>query len=160
MRLFSSTADAFGAEMPSMRGVGFEDCLKRYALFTREKAEEAVRNGAESEVKQRLYQNAYHMGQGLREEFGVRSMKEAMKLARIIYGMIEINFRGEPSGDVMISRCYFSSFYSPEVCAVISSIDAGLLSGLSGGGRLIFQQRITEGTECCRASLRFGARST
>jgi hypothetical protein len=32
-------------------------------------------------------------------------------------------------------------------------LDAGLLAGLSDGGRLVFSQRITEGYACCRARL-------
>ena len=54
-------------------------------------------------------------------------------------------------GEITISRCYFSSFYSPEVCRVMSAMDRGLLAGLAGGGELVFIQRITEGQPCCRA---------
>ncbi len=86
--------------------------------------------------------------------------KDAMQMAHLIYGIVGIDFRGNPQGEVVISRCYFSSFYSPKVCGIISSLDAGLLSGISGGGRLSFQQRLTEGTECCRARLSLGVRST
>ncbi len=159
-RLFAETADAFGTDMPSLGRLTFEECLKQYALFTKENAEEAIRKRTEIEVKHKLYQNAYHLGQGLREEFGVRSIKDAMRLARLVYRIVAIDFRSSTQGEVVISRCFFSSFYSPAVCGVISSLDAGLLQGISGGGRLSFQQRLTEGGECCRARLSFGVRST
>lgn len=159
IRLFTVTAEAFEAEMPSVEGLDVEDCLRQYAQFTKEKAEEAIRAGREAEVKHRLHRYAFHMGTGLREEFGVRSIRETMQLARLVYDIVGIDFSGDKSGGVTIKRCYFSSFYPPEVCAVIASLDAGLLAGISGGGRLSFSHRLTEGNECCQARLSLGVKS-
>lgn len=159
LHLFAATADAFGTSVPSLSGLGIDECLTEFALFTKEKAEEAIKNGTETETRHRLYRNAHMLGMKLRGEFGVRSVKETMRLARIIYKIVGIDFRGGARGDVAISRCYFSRFYSPEVCSVISSLDAGLLSGLSGGGRLSFSERLTEGKDCCRATLSLGVKS-
>lgn len=50
-----------------------------------------------------------------------------------------------------IPHCSFSSAYSPETCRVMSAMDAGIISGILGGGRLEFFQRKTEGCPCCRA---------
>ena len=160
LQLFSATADAFGAQMPAMKGLRMEDCLKEYARFTRDEAARAIRDGAEGEVKQRLYQNAYRLGSALRGEFGVKNMKQAMKLARTVYQIVGINFMAGPQGDVVISRCYFTDFYSSKVCSVISSLDAGLISGLTAGGRLTFSQRLTEGNDCCFARISHGVKST
>jgi len=57
---------------------------------------------------------------------------------------------------VTVKRCYFSQFYSGSVCDLISALDDGVFSGLSGGGRLVFSERLTEGNACCRAKLRLG----
>ncbi len=78
-----------------------------------------------------------------------------MALGRSLYDILDIDFDGSDSGsgsgEITISRCYFSSFYSPEVCQVMSAMDRGLLAGLAGGGELVFIERITEGQPCCRA---------
>jgi len=70
--------------------------------------------------------------------------------------MLGIDFLGEPDGSMVMTRCFFSDYYSSPVCRLISSLDEGLLVGLAGGGRLSFSQRITEGHECCRAHLDTG----
>ena len=76
-----------------------------------------------------------------------------MQMGELIYKVLKIEFQGEPRGNIVIKRCFFSAYYSRSVCQLISSLDEGLLTGLSGGGKLIFSQRITEGHECCRAYL-------
>ncbi len=158
-QLFAATADAFAAPMPQLAGLKVEEFLEQYALFTKQKAEESLRKGAETRDKSRLYANASYLGMSLRSQFGVRNMKDTMRLARLVYRMVGIDFSGSTEGDVVIRRCYFSAFYAPEVCGIISSLDAGLLSGLSGGARLGFTQRLTEGGDCCRARLLFGVLS-
>ncbi len=74
-----------------------------------------------------------------------------MVMGRILYRALKIDFRGISSGEIEISRCYFSQFYSPQICELISSLDEGILAGLAGDGRLTFSQRITEGRDCCKA---------
>ncbi len=158
-RLFAMTAEAFETPMPPVDGLDPTECLQRYAVFTKENAEEAIRTGRTAEVKNRLHRYAFHMGMGLREGFGVKNMREAMKLARMIYDIVGIDFCGDEEGSVTVRRCYFSRYYPPEVCAVIASLDAGLLAGISGGGRLSFSHRLTEGKECCEGRLSLGVKS-
>ena len=69
------------------------------------------------------------------------------------YQVIGIDFAGTADGRVRIARCGFAAAYSPAVCRLIGALDAGLLAGLSGGDRLAFSQRITEGAPCCLARL-------
>jgi hypothetical protein len=57
-------------------------------------------------------------------------------------------------GEITVRRCPFSDVYSVEVCRLVGALDSGLLAGLSGGDRLEFTQRITEGAPCCLARLR------
>jgi len=56
---------------------------------------------------------------------------------------------------VIIKYCGFSRFYTGRVCRLISALDGGTFAGLSGGGKLEFSQRITEGHDCCRGRLLF-----
>lgn len=151
--LFEATARAFGREMPPLKGLSFDQRLRQYATFTAQQAEEALRGEEVSALKARLRQNAYQLGAGLRKNFGITRMEEVMGLARILYRSIGIEFQGNPEGEITIRRCYFSHFYSPQVCQLISALDEGLLAGLAGGGRLSFSARISEGSPVCKACL-------
>ena len=152
VQLFRATAAAFQADMPRLSGLSQEQCLLAYARFTANQADEALRQGGDlSELQERLYRNAYRLGRTPGWLLRVRSVDDVMALGRFLYDILDIDFEGSRSGEITISRCYFSSFYSPEVCRVMSAMDRGLLAGLAGGGDLAFSQRITEGHACCRA---------
>ncbi len=155
--LFQATADAFKTARPSTGGLSFDECLRRFARFTREQADNAIRQGGESEVQSRLFENAYRIGRQLGTDFKVNSA-EVMRMGALVYKMLGIDFHGEPGGNIVIKRCFFSSYYSSQVCRLISSLDEGLLVGLAGGGRLSFSQRITEGNACCLAHLQVDGR--
>jgi hypothetical protein len=153
-RLSHATATAFGCPAPSLKGLSFKEGLRIYALFTRQ----AVQKGAFSKeelpaVQARLYGSSYRWGRRFRRVLHITALAEVMALSRILYRALEIDFEGTSQGEITIRRCFFSNFYSPEVCGAISDLDQGLLAGLSGGGRLQFYQRITEGGKCCKACL-------
>jgi hypothetical protein len=152
--LFEATADAFECPAPALDHLSYEECLRTYALFTREQAEQALRAGQDvPAIRTQLYQNAYPLGEKLRKWFGVDTMEEVMELGQILYRAIGVEIQGDTEGNVTVERCYFSQFYSGPVCNLISALDDGVFSGLSGGGRLAFSERLTEGRECCRAKL-------
>jgi len=152
--LFEATADAFQCQAPPYRGLPFNECLKQYALFTKDKAQESIRQENEFEVKPRLYQNAYRLAQKIKKSFRIDNVEDMMKISKVVYRILNIEFAGNCDGEIIIRRCFFSSFYSSDVCQLISSLDEGLMGGLSGG-TFRFSQRITEGKECCRARLSF-----
>jgi hypothetical protein len=150
--LFEATARAFGCEVPPLGGLPFAERLQAYALFTAEKAEEAIRQQDDlTAIEDRLYRHAYGLGRKLKEPLRLADTSDVMAAARVLYGIIGIDFEGDAEGEIIIRRCYFSRLYSPEVCRLISALDEGVLAGLAGGGRLVFTQRITEGNACCRA---------
>jgi hypothetical protein len=158
VQLFRSTAAAFQCDMVWLSGLSREQCLLEYARFTADRAEEALRSGGDlSELQERLYRNAYRLGRTPGWLLGVRRVEDVMALGRLLYGILDIEFYGSGSGEITISRCYFSSFYSPEVCRVMSAMDRGLLAGLAGAGDLVFIQRITEGQPCCRGRFTLAA---
>lgn len=151
-QLWGLTARSFGCEAPQTKGFSYKECLKEYAAFTKREAERAIHQNQELEaIKDRLYQNACQLGQELKKKFRIRHKEEVMTMSRILYRLIGIEFQGNNKGDVTISRCFFSKFYSKEVCQIISSLDQGVAAGLSGGGKLHFYQKITEGKDCCKA---------
>jgi hypothetical protein len=152
--LFLLTADAFGVEPKFSKALSSLANLKQYALFTKEEAETVLASGSQiQKVKDRLFQNAYSFGGSLRRRLHPSSPDEVMAAARILYRLIQIDFKGNTRGEIVIGRCFFSRFYSPEVCGLISALDEGILTGLCGGGDLRFSQRITDGKDCCRAQM-------
>jgi hypothetical protein len=152
--LFEATAAAFACSAPALEHLSYDECLQTFALFTREQAEKAFQEGRDiPAIKTRLYQNAYPLGRKLRKWFGIDTMEEVMELGQILYRAIGVEIQGDTQGDVIVNRCYFSQFYSGPICDLISALDDGIFSGLSGGGRLTFSERLTEGRGCCRARL-------
>ena len=150
--LFEATASSFGATAPDFEGLASGDLLERYAVFTSEHASALLRSGRDlAPVERDLYSSAHAIGARLREELGINSTADAMAAARAIYGILRIDFQGTGEGNVRIEHCFFSRFYTPSVCGLMSSLDQGLLAGLSAGGRLEFRRRITEGAPCCEA---------
>ncbi|MCM1566159.1 MAG: L-2-amino-thiazoline-4-carboxylic acid hydrolase [Dehalobacter sp.] len=149
--LFRLTADAFRCELPELKGLSFAECLSEYAIFTKEQAESYLQSGRPpEELKQRLYQNSYIFGQGLRRSLHIITWEEAVTVLTVIYKLMGIDFQYDRQGEFIIKQCFFSKYYSGEVCKLISSLDEGLAAGVSGGGRLCFKQRITEGGSCCK----------
>ncbi len=149
--LFLLTADAFSCDAPEIKHDSFEQGLTTYALFTKEQAEAYLKTGQPLEVvKKRLYLNSLAWGKDLRKLIGVKTWEDAASAMQVIYKMIGIDFHCDNDGNVIINQCFFHQHYSYEVCQIISALDDGVAAGLSDGGSLQFQQRITEGYECCK----------
>ncbi len=152
LQLFGATAAAYQCGMPRLSGLSREQCLLAYARCTAEAAEVALRDETGlAALQERLYRNAYRLGRTPGRLLRVHDVAGVMALARSFYGILDIDFVGNERGEIAIGRCYFSSYYTPDVCRLMSAMDRGLLAGLAGGGELAFSERITEGRACCRA---------
>jgi len=153
-QLFELTADAFGSGAPRMEGISLDKILERYARFTREEAEKLIARPEDREkVRERLYRNAFTLGCELRKAYRIKTRREILLMGRIIYKVVKIDFRGDGACGIVVRRCFFSIYYSAEVCALISAFDEGMMAGLTSGLRLRFFEKITEGNDCCRAHL-------
>lgn len=153
-QLFDIVADAFGKSPPPLERLSYKERLKAFALYTSQEAETRIQAGQDLEnIKKRLHRNACILGQRIRKDFGIRSPREVMEMSSILYQILGIDFEGDASGRVTIKKCFFSDYYSPQVCQIISSLDEGVAAGLSAGGKLSFSGRITEGKDCCDARL-------
>ena len=152
-KLFRATADAFQATNPSTEGMTFVAALRTYGEFTRDQSDRWLRQGQTEDLQARLFANAFRIGEEYRHRFNLDNVEKVMRMSRAVYRLIGIDFHGKADGDVIVNRCFFSTHYSSDVCRLVSSLDEGLLAGLSGGGRLRFSTRITEGYGCCRAHL-------
>jgi hypothetical protein len=157
--LLALTAQAFGEEAPLQTPKSRRALLRQYAELTTQWARKSLDKGLGTEdIRCRLRQSAFRMGQETRKILRISSKQEVMAGARLLYRFLDIDFRGDVDGGVFIGRCSFSPFYSPAVCQLISGLDEGLLAGLSDGGRLEFSERMTSGEKACRALLRFPER--
>jgi hypothetical protein len=150
------TARAFQVAEPELQASSYKARLKQYAEFTKIAAENTLGRQELADNPQKwLFEEARQFGAKLRGSFRVRNLEEAIEAARIIYRAIGIDFRADLRGEVRIRSCFFSRFYSPEICSLISSLDEGLLAGLFGPGEMRFSQRLTEGKAGCRATFIF-----
>ena len=152
-QLFSIAAEAFESPILDIQGLSADECLRQFALFTKNQVEKLINTGNDLEaVKKRLYQKAFQLGEKYRKKFRIQNLNDVMSTARIFYHIIGIKFKGNAMGEVVIKRCYFSNVYNDQVCQVMSVMDSGLLAGLANGGELIFRSRITENQSCCQAN--------
>jgi hypothetical protein len=151
-QLFNATATAFETEIPPLVGLTSQERLAQYARFAQAQAEQRLCDGREMEaLEQRLYWNAAKMGRRQSKWLRPGTVQDVMDIGCVLYRILDIDLQGDARGEVVISHCYFSQFYSAEVCRLMSAMDRGLFAGLSNGGALTFSSRITEGQPCCRA---------
>jgi len=164
--LLRLTARAFETAPPAVRGLRFEAALRKFAEFSRDLTVRLLEGAEgtdpswcaqdrEAKVRSRLFVESYRFGQEIRDEIGVFTPKDVMAAARVLYRGLDIDFQGDAAGGIVIRECYFSGFYEPRTCRLMSSVDEGVLAGLAGGGRLEFTARLTEGSDSCRARFSF-----
>ena len=152
--LFEVTASALGCVAPSTDGMSVEECLAAYARFTRNEVDKLLESGAMARIaRERLFRAAREVGRRYRSLFGVSTMGEAAEVERFLYRCLAIDFEQTSPHEITMHKCFFSRFYSVDTCRIVSALDDGLFDGLSGGGRLLFTRRITEGNDCCKATV-------
>lgn len=152
--LYDITARGLQCSAPALNGEIYEECLEEYALFTHENTLQALESGEDvSVLRKRLFRNSYEYGKKIRNIFNITSQKEVNRVSKYLYKNIYTDFHGNEHGGISITKCFFSEYYTPEVCKITSALDAGIISGLQGGGYLMFSDRITEGKSSCKACL-------
>ncbi|MBP3899842.1 MAG: hypothetical protein J6D53_00035 [Blautia sp.] len=102
-------------------------------------------------VSRNLFRAAYLTGRQVRRLTGFTAGEDISRLTFWLYRNLCITMTGQIPGKIMVKNCYFSKYYSPEDCRIMSYVDSGIISGLCGGGRLTFTKRITEGCKMCTA---------
>jgi hypothetical protein len=150
--LFRLTASAFGTQAPEGGGLSYDKRLEQYARFTNaESAKSLLAGDLGAGTREKLFLSGFAVGDRLRKTLGSATAAEATDAMRLVYRTIGIHMVSSAPGSIAVQRCYFSAFYSPETCRMISALDDGVFAGLSGGGRLRFTERLTEGCDCCVA---------
>ncbi len=153
--LLRQTAKAFGEKTPKMKGLSAAEPLECYAAYTADAARRAIGDGQDlSGLRRRLFAMTARLGGRLRRLLEPKSERDCQAIIRMLYRNIGITIREESPGSFCVFACYFSAFYTPDVCKVISAVDQGIFAGIYGGGRLMFRERITEGSRECMADLK------
>ena len=151
-KLFDVVASAFGSVAPPTTDLSYPESLALFAKFTAMETAKALERHADIEsIRNLLYQGAYDFGMKFRKQWGISDTSEVMEVGRMLYGFLGIEFNGSSEGRIEITKCMFADYYSAQTCRMISSLDEGMMAGLSAGGTLAFSQRITEGFHSCRA---------
>jgi hypothetical protein len=154
-RLFLLTGEAFCCPAPDLKKLSGKMCLEKYALFTAEQAMKIIQSGRDiGETKMKLYQNALLCGREIRRHLHIKTVKDMIAASRIIYAVLGIEMDVK-NDEIIIRKCYFSSYYDFCVCHILSSLDEGMAQGISDGYRLEFSQAITQGFDTCKAHLRY-----
>ena len=143
--LTNLAAHGFGMPVCRVWHLPAPEALRAYAAYTVECMTETKAD------PKRLYDSALRLGKRLHRITGFTEQEDIQRLIFYLYRNIRITMHGALPGEITVSSCYFSGFYSPEQCRLMSHVDAGIMAGLSGGGDLRFTQRLTEGCGQCTA---------
>ena len=147
--LMNLTAHALDQKPKRIWTLPNAEALRVYADFTSSN----LQAGADEPLLERMHTEAYKMGRLLRRLFLINNEARAQQLIVALYRNIGIKLSFESSRQLCFHRCYFSRFYTPQICQAASALDSGIIYGISGQSakHLQFSQRITEGCKCCRA---------
>lgn len=145
--LMNLAAKATGQKSRCISVMSSDKALDTFAHFTAGCLPKAT-----GQQKQ-LYTEAYKLGSLLRKILRISTDEQLTRTVILLYRNIGIDMQGDLPGEVCVSHCFFSRYYSPEVCSIASMMDAGVICGLANGGKLEFTQRITEGCKNCKAKL-------
>lgn len=145
------TAAAFDQQPLRVWTHAHQDALAAYAACTRRWMQHSGK--PTTALQAEIYRRASRMGRLLRGLTFCLNDKGRTRLIFALYRGIRIDMVGTLPENIQVTSCFFSQYYTPGMCALISAMDDGIVSGIMGGGKLIFNQRITEGCTCCRACL-------
>lgn len=148
--LMNITARAIGRPARCTWTLHNDEALRVYAEFTRDN----LRGGVNQQLLRQMNQEAFKAGRTLRKVMHLKKQADIERLAIALYQNIGIKLEGHIPGRLCFGHCFFSQFYSPQLCLAASALDEGIMRGLAGDGRLTFQQRITEGYQCCIATFK------
>ena len=151
--LMHMTAKAAGRKAPSLKGLTLKDSLQQFIDFTAGTISEMdeLKRGT---LRRNMYDRAFTVGRFLGRLPGRKSDAAKTRMIRRLYRNIGIIIDGDLPGEISLPRCAFSDRYTPEICHVMSGMDAGIICGILGGGTLEFTHRLTEGCPACKATYR------
>lgn len=152
--LVAAMARGFGHDGPSTSGLSAAELTEIAVDLSSTWADDAIEAQEDlTALRRRLFAEAEVLGRRARERLRVRSDTDGLEAVRLIYRAIGIDLRPRAWGDVVVARCAFATRYRPATCRLMSSMDSGLIAGLTGADGLRFTARLTEGAPACRARI-------
>ena len=152
--LLTAMSSAFDRTCPPTAGLSVTALNDLVVERSRTWADEALETSWDlAPLQRRLFAEAEALGRRTRHRLRIRSETDGLVAARVIYRAIGIDLRPRPHGEVVVPRCVFAGAYRPAVCRLMSSMDSGLIAGLTGAAGLRFIARLTEGAALCRARI-------
>lgn len=109
-----------------------------------------------------MFKEGLDLGRKFRDTLGVEdSLEDLIAAARILYKVLGIEFTVREISNtdntteraMVVNRCLLSEYYTSDTCRILSAADEGVVQGLNPQIKMKFTERITEGAECCLASL-------
>lgn len=153
-KLYRITVKAFGLELPYIKRLSYSELLQHYAIYVKVQCSMVLLDSEKiQKIKQNLFVNAFIEGVKLSKLLNIKIMKDIISATELFYSIIKIDFKSNLKGEVCINYCYFSDYFSNEICRIMCFLDEGIIAGISGGYVLNFYQRITENHDCCKAEL-------
>ncbi len=150
--LMKQTAKVFGVKTPKNMGFSSSKLLKTYAQMTRDVSLNFIQSKQDrNQLQQNLYYMAFQLGSELRWWLRPQNNQDCFDIIEMLYRNIKISLC-EQSHTICVHQCYFSDFYTPEICSIISAIDQGIFAGVYQDGTLSFYKRMTEGHQVCVAN--------
>lgn len=146
--LMNLTARALGKPAQRLWTLPCDEALRAYADFTRD----SLHEGVTPQQLRQLNDEAYRMGRLLRRGLHLKKQADVERTMIALYRHIGIKIEGHWPGTLCFRHCFFSQFYTSELCQAASALDDGIMRGLVGSGHLSFQQRITQGCKYCIAT--------
>lgn len=148
--LMNLTARALGHHARRTWMLSNDEALRTYAEFTRN----ILQDGTDEKTLLQMRHKAYKAGKMLRWVMHLTKQDDVERVTIALYRNIGIELEGHLPGKLCFGHCYFSQYYTPQICLAASALDEGIMRGLSGSGQLTFHQRITEGNHCCLATFK------
>lgn len=146
--LMNLTARAMNKPARRIWTLSNDQALKVYAEYTRRNLTGPI----DESLLRRMNEEAWRMGTLLRRWFFLQSPARIQRFIIALYRNIGIELEGQIPGNLCFKHCFFSRYYTPAICLAASALDEGIIRGIVGEGQLLFQQRITEGCVCCKAT--------
>ena len=144
------TGLAFEKRPPSFGKMDVDAALSAYREWTwklvRDKKKEEL-----PRLRKRMFKRAYAAGRLLSLLPGIGTEESRELLIRLLYRNIGISLEGEIPGKICVPVCFFASVYDPLTCYAMSGLDAGIICGILGGGKLRFTHRLTMKDPACTA---------
>lgn len=107
--------------------------------------------------RKEMFKAGYELGCEAKNRLGIGSnMKDTLVAARILYKVLGIKFTLEENEQTIllwVKSCALANHYTSETCEIMSAADEGVLKGLNQKMGMKFIERITDGSENCKACI-------